>query len=518
MATFRSRRWWALGAACLAVLAVGIDSTVLSIALPTLAGALHASESDLQWFSAAYLLATSAAMLPAGLLGDRFGRKKVLLTSLSLFGTGSAVCAYSSSVDEFMAARVFLGMAGAGIIVMAVSALTVLFSEQERPKAVGIWAVANFLALPVGPLLGGWLLTNYWWGWVFLINVPIVVIGLAVGATLIPETRASKQPGLDPIGVVASAGGLVAMTYGLIEVGHNGWNDMGALLLIVLGIAILVAFFRWERRLSQRPGGEPLLNLTLFRSASFTWGVILMSVAVLAMIGVLFTAPQYFQGVLGTTPMGSGLRLLPLIGGLVMGAIPAAQIVHRAGAKVAVASGFFLLAVGLLLGSMTTIGSSGSFILIWMLIVGMGMGLAMATSSSTALVELSEEHSGVGSAVLQALKSVGGPFGAAVFGSILVSGYLTKVDVAGLSTSAVATVRQGVFGGVTVAHHINSDSLLESVRSAFVHGMDLALSVAVVIALVGVVLAVIFLPRTRTRREPMQLPRTPEEGEHDRTE
>src|SRR5215831_414478 len=164
-----NEKWWALGALTLSVLAVGLDGTVLSVALPTLANALHASESDLQWFSSGYLLALAAAMLPAGLLGDRYGRKKVMLASLALFGIGSVACAAASGAGAFIAGRVVLGVAGAGVIVMALSALTVLFGEEERPRAVGIWSASNFVAMPLGPILGGWLLSNYWWGWVFLI-------------------------------------------------------------------------------------------------------------------------------------------------------------------------------------------------------------------------------------------------------------------------------------------------------------------------------------------------------------
>jgi len=169
-----TKKWWALGALVLAVLAVGVDGTVLSVALPTLSTAMHASESDLQWFSSGYFLVLAAAMLPAGLLGDRYGRKKVLVTSLALFGAGSVACAYSTSVAEFMAARVLVGLAGAGLIVMALSSVTVMFTKAERPKTVGLMSAATFLAFPIGPILGGWLLTNYWWGWVFLLNVPVI--------------------------------------------------------------------------------------------------------------------------------------------------------------------------------------------------------------------------------------------------------------------------------------------------------------------------------------------------------
>src|SRR5580658_690338 len=352
-----SRKWWALGALALAVLAVGVDGTVLSVALPTLSSALHASESDLQWFSSGYFLVLAAVMLPAGLLGDRYGRKKVLLSSLVIFGIGSAACAYSTSVAEFMLARVLIGLAGAGLIVMAFSVLTVLFAKEERPKAVGAMAGATFVAFPIGPILGGWLLSNYWWGWVFLINVPVVLIGLAAVAALVPASRAASRPGLDLVGVGASAAGLVALTYGLIQAGQDGWSDARALALLIAGVALLAGFFGWERRLARRPGGQPLLDLTLFSSASFTWGVILAVVPVLAMLGILFTMPQYFQGVLATSAMGAGLRLLPLVAGLMAGAVPAAHVVHLVGAKVAVTAGFVLLAAGLFMGATTSVTS-----------------------------------------------------------------------------------------------------------------------------------------------------------------
>ena len=499
------RRWWALGALVLAVLAVGLDGTVLSVALPTLARKLHASESDLQWFSSSYLLVLAAAMLPAGLLGDRYGRKRVILVSLALFAIGSAACAASPSSGAFIAARVLLGFAGAGIIVMSLAALTVLFDEQERPRAVGIWAAANFLALPIGPILGGWLLSHYWWGWVFLINVPVALVGLGATLALVPESRADKRPGLDPIGVALSVVGLVALIYGLIEAGQHGWSGLGATSEMSAGALMLLGFGIWERRLSRIPGGQPLVDVALFRSRSYTWGVILAAIAIFAMFGVLFTMPQYFQGVLGTDAMGSGLRLLPLIGGLVLGAVPADRIAHRAGAKVGVALGFALLAAGLLLGAHTSVGSGGAFVAGWMALVGCGMGLALATATSTALSELSDERSGVGAAALQAINKLGGPLGTAILGSMLSAVYLARLDLSGLPAVAAAGARQSIFGAVAVAQQLHSPDLLDSARAAFVHGMDLALLASGCVAVVGGVLAAIFLPRASVT-EPVEQP------------
>ncbi len=495
MKSIGTRKWWALGALTLAVLAVGLDATILSVAVPTLAKALNASESDLQWFASGYLLVLAAAMLLMGLLGDRIGRKKVLLGSLLLFGVGSALCAYAPTAGAFIAARVVLGVAGAGIIVMCLSALTVLFTRDEMPTAVGVWGAANFIAFPIGPILGGWLLTHYWWGWVFLMNVPVALIGLIAALALIPESRAPVRPGLDLLGIALSVGGLTGVTYGFIEAGRNGWGDASALIPIGSGLVALLGFFLWERWLGRRPHGEPLVDLALFRSASFTWGVILMATLVLAMTGVIFTMPQYFQGVMGTDAMGSGVRLLPLVGGLVVGAGLASRIVRLIGAKIMVALGFALVAVAMLIGAATGVTSGDGFIAAWMALNGLGMGITFATAATAALTEIPAERSGVGSAVMQALQKTGGPLGAAVMGSVLNTAYLSQLQLAALPPTLASTVRGSLFGGLAVAAQLRSPALLSMVRSAFVNGMDASLAAAAIVAGVGLLLTLIFLPQ-----------------------
>jgi MFS transporter, DHA2 family, multidrug resistance protein len=490
-----TRKWWALGALTLAVLAVGLDGTILSVAIPTLAGALHATESDLQWFSSGYLLVLAAAMLPMGLLGDRYGRKKVMLGSLVLFGAGSAACAYAPTAGAFIAARCVLGVAGAGIIVMCLSALTVLFTKDEMPQAVGIWGAANFVSFPIGPILGGWLLTHFWWGWVFLMNVPVSLIGLIAALALVPESRAPVRPGLDLLGVLLSVAGLTSVTYGLIEAGRNGWGDASALIPISAGLVVLLGFFLWEYWLGRRPGGEPLVDLSLFRSAPFTWGVILMAILVLAMTGVLFTMPQYFQGVMGIDAMGSGLRLLPMVGGLVVGAVLANRLARLLGAKMMVALGFALVAAGMLIGATTTVSSGDGFIAAWMTLGGLGLGITFATAAAAALAEIPTERSGVGSAVMQALQKMGGPFGTAILGSVLSTAYLNHLHLAGLPAAVASAVRGSLFGGIAVAAKLHSPSLLNMVHNAFVSGMDASLVVAAGIAGGGLILTLIFLPQ-----------------------
>jgi DHA2 family multidrug resistance protein-like MFS transporter len=497
----KGSRWFAMSAMMLGVLAVGLDVTVLSVALPTLAGALHASESDLQWFSSGYALALAAGMLPAGVLGDRFGRKRVMLTALALFAAGSLTCAYATGPGLFIAARVVLGLAGSGLVVMTLSVATVLFDEAERPRAIGIWAAANFIALPIGPIFGGWLLTHFWWGWVFLMNVPVAALGAIAVALLVPESRAPRRPALDPVGIGSASLGLAGVTYGLIELGRNGWTDPRSLGVLVAGLAVLVLFFAWERRLTDRPDGRPLIELQLFRIPAFTWGITLTGLGALVMFGLVFTLPQYSQGVVGTDALGAGVRLLPIVGGLVLGAVPADRVARWAGAKLTVAAGFAIISAGLLVGAKTTSASSAQFVAIWMSVAGFGMGLAFATAASAALQKVPADRSGVASALVQALQKVGAPFGSAVLGSVLVNAYQSQLNLSSLPGPAAAAVRQSVFAGVAVASRLHSPALLQSVRHAFVAGMDASLVVSAGVAIAALLLALLFLPGRDAARQ-----------------
>lgn len=488
-----TRRWWALAAISLAVMAAGLDATVLSLALPTLTSALHASESHLQWFVTSYTLALAVGMLPAGLLGDRFGRKRVMLASLVAFGAGSVACALAPSPEIFIAARTVLGLAGAGLTVMALSAITVLFDEKERPRAVGIWGASNFLALPIGPLLGGWMLAHFWWGWVFLVNVPVVLIGLIAILAWMAESRSGQNPGLDVVGLLTSGLGLAALMYGLIQAGERGW-DAFAVGSIVLAASLLAVFVAWEARLGRLPGGKPLVDITLFRSRSFGLGVILTGLAVFGLFGSLFTLPQYFQGVMGTDSQGSGVRLLALIVGMVAGAVPADRIANGIGRRFTIAGGFLVLAVGMGWGSLMVVGSGDPMIAGWTFTAGVGAGLSLATAASAALGELSADRSGVGAALIQSVTKLGPAFGATILGSVLNATYRAQLQLGGLPASTASTVRKSVFAGLAVAQHLHSPTLLHSVRAAFVSGMDAGLAVSSGVALVGAIVAVTLLP------------------------
>jgi MFS transporter, DHA2 family, multidrug resistance protein len=492
-----SRRWWAVGALAVSGVVIGVDGTVLSLALPTLANDLHASTSQLQWFLDGYLLVLGAMMLPAGLLGDRFGRKRLLLGALVLFGIGSLACAYSTSVGELIAARVLLGLAAAFVLPLSFAVLPVLFEEDERQRALAILAGSALAAFPLGPLLGGWLLNSFWWGSVFLINVPVIALAIAAVAIFMPESRSAQRPRLDWLGVLLSTAGLIGLTYGVIEAGEKGWGNAAALASMGASAVLLVGFVVWERRVARR-GGTPLVDLGLFRLPGFAGGAALSTLLQFSLIGLIFAVPQYLRAVLGFDAMGAGLRLLPLIGGMIVGLGLGDRISKKAGPKLAVLVGFAVAGAGLVVSAFTDVRDGTGFVETWLAIVGFGTGMALPPAMNAALGRLTGERSGVGSALITAIRQVGGVLGVAVLGSVLNSAYRDRLDLTGLPATAANAVRDNVASGIAVAGQLGSDTLAATVRAAFVHGMDVLLATSGTIAIVAAVLALVVLPGRRS--------------------
>ncbi len=503
MAVNPARKWWALVAIAASVLVVGLDLTVLNLALPTIATDLHASTSDLQWISSAYSLVLAAAMLPAGMLGDRLGRKKVLLAALVLFGASSALCAYASGTGELIAGRAVLGIGAAAIFPLSLSVIPVLFAPEERQRAIALMASATFISFPIGPIVGGYLLDHFWWGSVFLINVPVVVLAVIAVALLLPESRSAERQRIDVVGVIVSSAGLAALTYGFIKAGQDGWTDAVALGAIAAGAAVLAVLVAWERWLTGRnragSGGSlrggvirPLIELRLFRSAGFTWGTTLSTLISFAMFGIFFAMPQYFQ---------------EMIGGMVIGMIGSTRLASPrqaadgtasaplASVKGLVTVGFAIMAVTLGFGATTTVSSGTGFAAAWFAVFGLGLGLAMPQTMNAALSALSAETSGSGSALISALRQVGATIGVAVLGTVLSSVYRSHLVVTGLPDAVASAAKSSVVAGVAIAHKTGSAALLDSVRHAFVTGMDTMLWACGGIALASAILAVIFLPR-----------------------
>ncbi|WP_406055790.1 MFS transporter [Kribbella sp. NBC_00889] len=490
-----ARRFGVLFALCLAVLVLGLDTTVLNVALPTLAADLDASTSQLQWMANSYNLVLAALLLPAGLLGDRFGRRKIIAIALTLFGAASLACALSDSAGQLIGARAFLGVGAAMIVPVALSLITVLFpTEVERKKAIGFFVVANSIGMPLGPIVGGLLLDHAGWQWIFYLNVPIALIAAIAVNLLVPETRSSRRPAIDWLGILLSSAGLASLVYGVTKAGETSWTDGTTVLFLAVAVVLLAVFLLWQRRNS-----DPLIELRLFGEKVFTGGAVLLTVSVFAIFGLLFTMPQYFQGINGSDALHTGLKLLPFIGGMTVGAKLAEPVEAKVGTRLVVMAGFLVMAAGFLLGAFTDLGTGYGYTAVWFVVVGFGLGCSMPQAMNAALGVLDPERAGTGSALLQAFRQVGGTVGVAVLGTVLNSVYRHNVDTAGLPAQAADAVEKGLGGGLAVATKVGSADLLGDVRDAFMTSLNTTMWVSAGIAVVGAVLAAVLMPKQATK-------------------
>lgn len=305
------RRWWALAALALAVLTLGFDITIMNVALPTIATELEVGTDSLQWMVNAYVLVIAGLMLTCGALGDRYGRKRLLLIGLGVFGISSAVAAGVDSAALVIAARGVMGMGAAIMMPVAFAVLAALFGPAERGKAVSLLVMGLGIGIPLGPIIGGYLLEQFWWGSIFLINVPIAIIGAMAIAVLLPESRDPSPRRPDVLGAVLSTAGLTSLVYGVIEAPARGWSDPATLGSITAGLVVLAGFVAWELRVR-----DPMIDLHLFARPQFLWASIAGVLVTFGMLGLLFVVPQYLQFVAGHDALGTEIRLLPLIGGL----------------------------------------------------------------------------------------------------------------------------------------------------------------------------------------------------------
>lgn len=484
------RRWWALAALCAVVFAVGLDLTVLNVALPTLARELSASTSDLQWFVNAYTLALAAGLLPAGALTDRMGAKPVLLGAIIAFAAASYACGAAATPATLIAARVLLGLASAALTTGAMAILTIAFDTEERPRAMGTWMTVNGIGMPIGPLLGGWLLDHAHWGWVFWINVPIALGAAGLALAVVPATRPRPEVGIDLLGAALSALGLGLFTYGLIAAGTDGWGARTPWIFMGSGTVALALLVAVERRLAR-----PLLDLTLFRDRTFAWATAALTAATLATMGLLFVLPQYSQSVRGDSAFDSGLRLLPLIGGLIVGAKLGPALGERLGIRREIAIAFGVLALACALGARTTVDSGWAFVYAWSALGGLGFGLSLPSAMALATGSLVPAKAGAGSAMLQAFRQVGGTFGVAILGSLLGSAYRSELAVpAALPAPAAEAARGGIQGALAVARALHLPELADSARAAFATGMAQSLLFTAALAVLTVAFAALVSP------------------------
>ena len=508
--TRHPRRWLILAALWLCVLVIGFDVTILNVALPTLAAELDASTSQLQWIVDAYLLVLAALLLAAGTVGDRVGRKRLLLVGLAAFAGASILAAASPSPGYLIAARALMGVGAAIIMPLTLAVLPTVFAPEERPKAIAAWAAGAGIGLPLGPILGGLLLEHFWWGSVFLINVPLVAIALLAGAVLLPESRDATARRPDLLGMALSCAGSVVLVYAIVEAGRVGWTDT-AVLAAFAGAVVLLGGFGWW----QRSAAAPLIELGWFSDVRFfAWATFATALAGFGLIGVLFVVPQYLQTVRGYSTIDTGLGLLPLMPGLVVGAAASARATAKLGTRLPVTCGLLVMAAGLLLHSAVSVDSGFALLAGALAVVGLGTGLALAPALDAILAVLPDERFGVGTGLSLTVRMLGGALGVAVLGSILSSAYATRLTTVldGLSGPA----RQAAEGSLTAALELadrmpdgRGQELAATARQAFVDGMGVVMLTAAAITVVGALLVGSFLTRRPRQAEstvPIQEP------------
>jgi MFS transporter, DHA2 family, multidrug resistance protein len=491
--TIHRRRWWTLAVLCLALVIVSLDNTILNVALPTLQKDLNASASQLQWIVDAYMLVFAGLLLSAGSVADRFGRRLSLVAGLLVFGGGSAASAFAGSSSELIASRSVMGIGGALIMPATLSLITSVFRDpKERAKAIAAWSGAAGLAVAVGPVAGGALLRHFWWGSVFLVNIPIVALVLAAAFFLVPESRDPKQSRLDPIGALLSTAGLSAVVWAIIEGPSRGWTDTRILELGGVGIGLLAAFVAWERI-----APSPMLDLALFRNRRFSAASLSVTAVFFALMGTIFFLTQYLQDVLHYSALSAGVRIVPVSIGMIAGAGIATKLNDRLGTKLVVTAGLTIVGAGLGILSFAAVDSGYSLIAASLSVIGLGMGLTMAPATDSIMGAVPAAKASVGSAVNDTTRMVGGTLGVAILGSVLSSGYRARVDLSALHGAAAHAAHDRVQGALAVAGKLGGErgqQLAGSASHAFVHAMDTTVLVGMGFALAGALLAAILLP------------------------
>lgn len=511
-----ARRWWILAILCFGLLVIVLDNSILNVALPTIQKDLDASSSDLQWIVDSYTLVFAGLLLTAGSLGDRFGRRGALQVGFALFGIGSIASAMAMTSGQLISTRAFMGIGGALIMPATLSIITNVFPPEERAKAIGVWAGVAGLGGALGPLTGGFLVEHFYWGSVFLVNIPIVIVGVLAGFFLIPTSKDPTAPRLDPIGAALSIVGLAVLLFAIIEAPGKGWGSAHTLVPGAIGIALLVAFAWWEKTTD-----HPMLDVSFFSKPRFSAAAGAITLVFFAMFGSLFLLTQYFQFVLGYSPLETGIRMLPFAAAMMVTAPLSARIADRVGTKITVAVGLGLVTVGLL--SMTGLQADTPYIdIFWrLMLMSAGMGLTMAPATESVMGSLPLFKAGVGSAVNDTTRQVGGALGVAVIGSVLATTYGNKVGefLSGLTDSAVqftgpqvaaaknsiGAVQNGIVPGL---RSNGFDSLADQISSvandAFVSAVHRGVIVAALATGLGVLVVLVYLP-ARARADDVEL-------------
>jgi EmrB/QacA subfamily drug resistance transporter len=505
LTTADRRRWIILSVLIVSLAAIVLDNTVLNIALKTISEprtGLGASQSQLEWAINSYTLVFAGLLFTFGVIGDRVGRKRMLMIGMAMFGLASLLCSYAQTPDQLIWARAAMGLGGAAVMPQTLSIITHVFEPRERPRAIGIWAAAVGVAIAVGPIVGGLLLDYFWWGSVFLINVPLTAVGVVAIFFLVPESKSPSAGRIDYLGVLLSIAGLVLVVYGVIQGGDTGsWVGGDVLGPIAAGLAILAVFIWHESRTE-----HPSLDVRLFRDPRLSTAAAAIMLVFFAMSGVYFFISFYMQNVRGYSPLHAGLLTIPLATGQLLLSTRSAALVRRFGAKIVCTSGLLVVATALIgyhfLGTATPI---------WHLEVifflqGAGMGTVMPTATEAVMSVVPRNRGGAGSAITNTCRQVAVALGVAVLGSILATAYRSHLrpQLAALPPALRGEATQSIAATQAIAQHLGADGsrLLTGASASFVHAMHVTSLISVVIAVLGAGAMAIWMPGRRAAHAP----------------
>jgi len=492
------RRWAILGVLMLSLLIVVLDNSILNVAIKTISSpaptGLGAKQSELEWAINAYTLAFAGLLFTAGLLGDRLGRKKMLLAGLAVFGVGSALAAESGSPAQLIAFRAVMGLGAAFVMPATLAVLMNVFERDEQPKAIGIWAGSVGLAVAIGPITGGVLLDHFWWGSVFLVNVPIVILALVLMFWLVPDSRDPNPGHIDPVGVVLSVVGLVLLVYGIIKGGQLAdFTDVTVLATIAAGLAVLAFFVIYEAR-----SDHPSIDVTYFKNKVFSAAIAAIALVFFALMGVTFFSVFYTQSVRGYTPLQTGLLMLPLAASQMIFAPRARLVVDRFGYKATTTAGMIVITA--MLAAFATLKADTP---IWMLeviffLMGAGMAHIMTPTSVVIMQALPREKAGSASALSNTFRQVGGALGIAVLGSVLSTAYRNGIqDKLGLIPAQYRhSAGESIEATLGAAEHFGpkGKALVAPANDAFLHAMHTTALWGAGVALIGALVVALYLP------------------------
>lgn len=492
------RRWAILGVLMLSLLIVVLDNSILNVAIKTISTpaptGLGATQSELEWAINAYTLVFAGLLFTAGLLGDRLGRKKTLLAGLALFGAGSALSAESGSPGQLIAFRALMGLGAAFVMPATLAVLMNVFERDEQPKAIGIWAGGVGLAIAIGPITGGVLLDHFWWGSVFLINVPIVLLALVLMVWLVPDSRDPAPGRVDPVGVVLSVVGLVLLVYGIIRGGQLAdFTDIRVLATSAAGLAVLALFVVFEKR-----SDHPSIDVTYFRNKVFSAAVAAVALVFFALMGVTFFSVFYTQSVRGYSPLQTGLLMLPLAAAQMIFAPRARLLVDRFGNKATTTAGMVVIAATLAAFSALEADTPIWILEVVFFMMGTGMAHIMTPTSVVIMQALPREKAGSASALSNTFRQVGGALGIAVLGSVLSAAYRNGVQdkLSLLPAELRHTAGESIEATLGVAAKLGPGgrTLVSSANDAFLHAMHVTALCGAGVAVVGAIVVALFLP------------------------